>query len=498
MPQAKIMVRMDEPIGTIRPELYGQFAEHLGGCVNGGLWVGDDATIANYDGLRADAIEALRRLRVPVLRWPGGCFADDYHWRDGVGPRRQRPRTVNLWWGQTVEDNHFGTHEFLNLCRFIGAEPYLAGNVGSGTPAEMRDWVEYCNYAGDSTLARARAANGSPRALGVKYWGVGNEAWQCGGSMSPDDYAIFYKQFATFLRDFAGTELFLVACGPDGNDLEWTRRFFTKLNFGAKFNRIHGFAAHYYCGTAGPSATEYDVNQWYELLHKAAAVETLIEQQRSLMDQFDPRRQIGLVLDEWGTWHFPTPGRNPAFLWQQNTLRDALVAAITLDTFHRHADKLVMANVAQVANVLQAMILTDGPRLILTPTYHVFEMYKEHQGARSVRAEFEAPPVSFAAGEERRTLPGLSGSASIAGEMLTLSVVNPHATLPVEAAIDFGTAPPSAVHVRLLTHEDITAHNTFDDPSVLEPRERQIDAGREWAHVFPPASVTVLRARVAS
>ena len=497
MPRAKITVHLDEPHGpVIRPELYGHFAEHLGECVYGGLWVGEDSPIPNHAGLRADAIDALRRIKPAVLRWPGGCFADDYHWEDGVGPRRERPRTVNLWWGQTVETNHFGTHEFLNLCRFLGAEPYLAGNVGSGSPAEMRNWLEYCNYAGDSTLARRRAANGSPRPFGVKYWGVGNENWNCGGAFCPEDYAAEYKRFATYLRDFGGTRPFLIGCGPDGNDLEWTRRFFAKLGTRG-LGLIHGYAAHYYCGTAGPSATEYDVNQWYELLGKAAAVETLIEQQRAAMDEFDPGRRVGLVLDEWGTWHLPTPGRNPAFLWQQNTLRDALVAAITLDTFNRHADKLVMANVAQVANVLQAMILTEGGRMVLTPTYHVFEMYQSHQGGRAVRATFEAPPISYAAGEQRRQLHGLSGSASMKDGVLTLSVVNPHATLPVDAAVELrGARSWGEPNVRVLAHDDdITAHNTFEDPDAVEPTERHVQPGAEWVNEFPPASVTTIRLR---
>ncbi|HZN65250.1 MAG TPA: alpha-L-arabinofuranosidase C-terminal domain-containing protein [Tepidisphaeraceae bacterium] len=497
MPAAKITVLPDEPIGVIRPELYGHFAEHLGGCVDGGLWVGEDSPIPNYGGLRADAIEALRRLNPPVLRWPGGCFADDYHWQHGVGPRRERPRTVNLWWGQTVENNHFGTHEFLNLCGFLGAKPYLAGNVGSGTPAELRDWVEYCNFAGDSTLARRRAANGSPRPFGVRYWGVGNENWNCGGSFCPEDYAAEYRRFATYLRDFSGTELFLIACGPDGNDLDWTRRFFTKL--GRKFSRIHGYAAHYYCGTAGPSATEYSVDEWYELLAKAAAIETLIVQQRETMDRFDPKRRVSLVIDEWGTWHLPTPGRNPAFLWQQNTLRDALVAAITLDAFNRHCDKLAMCNVAQVANVLQAMILTEGEKLVLTPTYHVFDLYQHHQGGHAVRAEFDAPPVRFAAGEQRGELAGLSGSASVRDGLLTLSVVNPHATLPAECSIDLRGRAVGDVEVATLTHDDIAAHNTFDSPDVLRPTSRRVESpGAALTHLLPSASVTVFRTRLVS
>ena len=499
MSRATITVHLDEPPGpVIRPELYGQFAEHLGSCVYGGLWVGEDSPIDNHGGLRADAIEALRRLRVPVLRWPGGCFADDYHWEDGVGPRRERPRTVNLWWGQTVETNHFGTHEFINLCRYLGAEPYLAGNMGSGSPAEMRNWLEYCNFSGDSTLARRRSANGSPQPFGVRYWGVGNENWNCGGAFCPEDYAAEYRRFATYLRDFGGTRPFLIGCGPDGNDLDWTRRFFGKLGTRG-LAMINGYAAHYYCGTAGASATEFDTHQWYELLDKAAAVERLIEQQRSLMDEFDPQRRVGLVLDEWGAWHLPTPGRNPAYLWRQNTLRDALVAAITLDTFNRHADKLVMANIAQVANVLQAMILTEGERMVLTPTYHVFEMYGVHQGARSVRTTIDGPGVSYAIGDQRREMPGLSGSASLRDGVLSLSFVNVHATLPAEVMIDLRggtTSGETRARVRVLTHEELTAHNTLDSPSTLEPTERVVDVTGEWVYQSPPASVTVLQLRL--
>ena len=494
MARAKITVHLNEPLGTIAPELYGHFAEHLGGCVDGGLWVGEDSPIPNFAGLRADVIEALRKLNPPVLRWPGGCFADDYHWRDGTGIRRDRARTVNIWWGQTVENNHFGTHEFLNLCRFIGAQPYLAGNVGSGSPAELRDWVEYCNFPGDSSLARQRAANGSPQPFGVRYWGVGNENWNCGGSFCPEDYAAEYRRFATYLRDFGGTKIFLIACGPDGNDLDWTRRFFTKL--GPKFNRIHGYAAHYYCGTAGPSATDFDADDWYELLYKATLIERLIEQQRALMDEFDPHRRVRLVIDEWGTWHLPTPGRNPAFLWQQNTLRDALVAAITLDTFNRHADSLAMCNIAQVANVLQAMVLTEGEKLVLTPTYHVFDLYQAHQGAQSVRLSIEAPPLPVAHGDQRASLPGLTGSASVKNGLLTLSLVNPHASLPLDVSIRIVDASPRVAQVAVLAHADLAAHNSFDDPDNLRPRDEEIAvAGNDWVYTCPPASVNVLQVR---
>jgi alpha-N-arabinofuranosidase len=494
---AKITILPDEPIATINPNLYGHFAEHLGSCVTGGVWVGEDSPIPNTAGLRDDLIEAFRRINPPILRWPGGCFADDYHWRDGVGPRKDRPVTVNTWWGQALEDNAFGTHEFINFCRLIGAQPYLAGNLGSGTVREMRDWVEYCNFDRPSTLARLRAAHGSPMPLGVKYWGVGNEAWGCGGNFCPEDYAKEYRRYATYLRDFGGTELFLIACGPDGNKPDWTRKFLKKLSTADKrFNcRIHALGAHYYCGTAG-TATEYTTDQWYELLHRAAGVEQLILDQRAAMDEFDPQRSIGLAVDEWGTWHPPTPGRNPAHLWQQNTMRDALVAALTLDAFNRHADKVVMANIAQAANVLQALFLTDGEKLVLTPTYHVFDLYKDHQAARSVRLEIEGPEASFVLGEERGRMPALAGSASIKGTQLTLTISNTHARLPVDASLDLPGLAPRVIDAAVLTHDDIHAHNAFEQPETVTPQAAQVPTGAELRWTFPPASVTRIALRL--
>jgi alpha-N-arabinofuranosidase len=462
--------------------------------VNGGVWVGEDSAIPNTAGLRDDLVEAFRRIRPPVIRWPGGCFADDYHWADGVGPRRERPKTVNTWWGGGVEDNGFGTHEFITFCRLVGAQPYLAGNLGSGSVREMRDWVEYCNYDRPSTLAMRRAANGSPMPFGVKYWGVGNEAWGCGGNFCPEDYAAEYKRYATYLRDFGGTPLFLIACGPDGNQVDWTRRFLKKIASADKrFNcRIHGLGAHYYCGTAG-TATEYTTDQWYELLQKAAGVERLILEQRAVLDEFDPERRIGLILDEWGTWHPPTPGREPCHLWQQNTLRDALVAAITLDTFNRHADKVIMANIAQAVNVLQALFLTQEEKLVLTPTYHVFDLYQEHPGGRGVRAEFESATTSFVVGEEKRTMPALAGSASIKGKALTLTVTNVHARLPVEASIEVRGRAIGQMEATVLTSDDLHAHNTFDAPDVLRPASAATSGGTA---TFPPASVTRLQMRL--
>jgi alpha-N-arabinofuranosidase len=491
VPNCRIRLYPHKHNGLIRPELYGHFAEHLGAGIYGGIWVGEESSIPNFGGIRSDVLDALRQLHPPVLRWPGGCYADDYHWEDGVGPRTGRPRRVNTWWGQTLETNSFGTHELIQVCRTLGAEPYIAGNVATGSPRELRQWVEYCNFSGDSTLGRRRAQNGSPAPFGVRYWGIGNEAWGCGGWFSPDDYAVEYKRFATFVREFGGTSPFLIACGPDGNDLNWTRQFISKLG---RFPHLHAVAAHYYCGTAGPSATNFNVDQWYELLEKSLRIEQLITDQRSLLDEFDPGRRIGLLIDEWGTWHLPTPGRNPAHLWQQNTLRDALVAALTLDVFNRHADKLVMANIAQMVNVLQAMILTEGDKMLTTPTYHVFELYRSHQGARNVECVFEAPEISFVAGEQKRQVPGLAGSASVKTDLLTLSVVNLHATLPVPAVIDLGCGRLRDATVSVLSHADLAAHNTFEFPETIKPQTAAWESNGQ--HVFPPASVTVIRGRL--
>lgn len=491
MADAKLTIQLQDPIGRINPNLYGHFSEHLGTCINEGLWVGEESPTPNVGGIRSDAVAALRRISPPVLRWPGGCFADDYHWEDGVGPRKDRPRRVNVWWGETIEDNCFGTQEFISLCRAIGAQPYIAGNLGSGSPREMRDWVEYCNFSGDSTLARRRTADGSPSPLGVRFWGVGNENWGCGGHFSPEDYAVEYKRYSTYLRDFGGNPLFLIACGPCGNDPEWTRRFFTELG---TYRRIHGLAAHYYCGTAG-TATEYSVDQWYELIHRSLAMERLILQHRAIMDGFDPERKIGLVMDEWGTWHPPTPGRNPHHLWQQNTLRDALVAAATLNIFNRHADKVVMANIAQTVNVLQSLLLTDGAKLALTPTYHVFDMYQNHQGGQSLRLSIESEEIAFRAGAAELKLPELNASASVKDNVLTLSVVNTHAQRPVEAGITLQGGRFTELSVSELTHKDIHAHNTFDAPQTLKPRNSLLGLnGTQWHHTFSPASVTVFRA----
>ena len=492
MSKAKISVSLYDQVATINPNVYGHFAEHLGACIYGGAWVGEDSPIPNIGGIRRDVVEALRNIKPAVIRWPGGCFADDYHWQDGIGARASRPRRVNIWWGKAIESNAFGTHEFIRFCRLVGAEPYICGNVGSGSPTELRNWVEYCNFPAGTTLSDLRAANGSPEPFNVRYWGVGNENWGCGGSFCPEDYGVEYKRFATYLqRGLDDPAPFLIACGPNGNNTDWTRRFLTKIMPQGRL-RINGYAAHLYFGTAG-TATEYTEEQYYQLIQRCLAMETLIRQQRGLLDGFDPERKIGLIIDEWGTWH--AGRKEPEFmLWQQNTVRDAVIAALSLDTFNRHADTVVMSNIAQTINVLQALILTDGPKMITTPTYHVYEMYQHHQGGQSLRTVFEADPISFKLDEKAESMAGLNGSASLKDGVLTLSVVNPSATAAVETSIELFGGQAKSGALTVLAHADIHAHNTFESPATVAPQTGTLAvSSHRLNHTFPPASVTVFR-----
>ena len=504
MPDHRISVSLNHPIATIHPNIYGHFAEHLGACIYDGIWVGEESAIPNTNGIRNDVVAAMKKIAPPVIRWPGGCFADDYHWRDGIGPRDNRPERINIWWGEAIETNHFGTHEFIEFCRMVGAAPYLVGNVGSGTPGELRDWVEYCNFPGGSTLAGERSANGSPDPFQVEYWGVGNENWGCGGNMDSQDYAAAYRQFATYMREFGGTTPYLIACGPANNDIDWTLRFFEKFDRPRR-PRIDAFAAHYYARKRDPqpntsystytgTATDYDEAQWYCQIHAGLEMEPLVVQQRAAMDSFDPDRKIGLIVDEWGTWHPPTEGHHPRHLWQQNTMRDALVAATTLDIFNRHADKVVMSNIAQTINVLQAMILTDGDRMLTTPTYHVYDMYQVHQNGTSLQTQVETDDISFEINREQNTVPALSGAASLKGNVLSLSVVNSHADSPIETVLNLLGGSAKSVSLTTLASNDIHAHNTFDQPEAVSPQGRTLSAsGSDLTVTFEPASVNLLR-----
>ena len=480
----KATIHADKPGATINKEIYGQFSEHLGTCIYGGLWVGENSPIPNINGYRKDVFEALKKLQVPVLRWPGGCFADDYHWMDGIGPKDQRPSLRNNNWGGTIEDNSFGTHEFLNLCEMLGCEPYISGNVGSGTVKEMAQWVEYMTSDGDTPMARLRRQNGRDKAWHVKYFGIGNEAWGCGGNMTPEYYSDEFRKFNTYLRDQGKNRLYRIASGASDYDYNWTKVLMEKIG-----KQMQGVSLHYYTcsgweGSKG-SATKFDTDQYYWALGKCLEIEEVIKKHKAIMDEADPEGKIGLLVDEWGTWWDEEPGTVPGHLYQQNALRDAFVASLSLDVFHKYTDRVKMANIAQVVNVLQSMILTDQVgtgHMVLTPTYHVFEMYTPFQEATYLPLDLESEvmQVSKAYFKEKegardagyRPCPQLSGSAAKTKNgsiVLALTNVSLDKGQTVEFNIDGFKA--KTVSGRILTSKKADDYNDFINPDVVAPRE---------------------------
>ncbi len=449
---------------VIPAEIYGQFAEHLGTCIYGGLWVGPDSEIENIEGYRTDVFEALKALEVPVLRWPGGCFADEYHWRDGIGPREDRPRMVNNNWGGTVEDNSFGTHEFLNLCEKLGCEPYISGNVGSGSVEEMAKWVEYMTAA-DGPMARLRKQNGREKPWKVKYFGVGNESWGCGGDMRAPFYADLYRRYAIYCRNYSGNRLYKIASGASDYDYDWTETLMKQA--AAKMN---GISLHYYTvkgwvGSKG-SATQFSDDEYYWTLGKAREIEPVILRHKAIMDSYDPQRRIGLLVDEWGTWFDQEPGSVPGHLYQQNTMRDAMVAALTLNIFHRHTDRVKMANIAQIANVLQSMVLTRGDKMVLTPTYHIFYLYKGHQDAEYVPSTCSARSRKLRGG---RSVPDVDVTASRKEGVYHVSLTNPDLQTARKVVVAFDVLKPSQVEGALLTSAKISDYNDFDAADKVHP-----------------------------
>ena len=489
MNTTSLTIDIDATHGVIRPELHGHFLEHLGTATYGGMWVGDTSPIPNIRGWRKEAVEFLKDLDIPVLRWPGGCYADDYHWREGIGPPSERPHRVNLWWGMTTEDNSVGTHEFMDLCRLLGAEPYLAGNLGSGTPQELRDWMEYCNYPAGSALSDRRIANGSPEPFRVRYWGVGNESWACGGHMKPEEYCSRYVQFATYLRPFGGVEPVLIAVGPNSNDKEWTQRFFEYFWTGRSWPvRIHGFAMHFYSwGKSTP--TEYTVETMREQLSSFAAMETAIGDQMSIMDRFRRDERVGRVLlaiDEWGTWDKSAEEteRTHGQFWQLGTMRDGLAAAMALNVFHRQAEHLLMCNLAQLVNVLQSPLLTRGERCLRTPTFHALRMCKGHRGKTALA--FDQGPTSA---DE------LSVSASRSETELTLTLVNPLHDTRREVQCRLARGRFGSASAELLHHTDFNHANTFEEPDAIIPRPIPVTPSQQSITVdLPPLSVMVITA----
>lgn len=450
----------------IPKEIYGQFSEHLGSCIYGGLWVGPESDIPNIDGYRMDVFNALKELKVPVMRWPGGCFADDYHWRDGIGPREERTKMVNNNWGGTLEDNSFGTHEFLNLCEMLGIEPYISGNVGSGTVEEMSKWVEYMTAA-NGPMAELREKNGRKEPWKVKYFGIGNEAWGCGGNMVPEYYSNQYRTYSTYLRDYHGNHLYKIASGASDYDFNWTDVLMKNVGF-----KMNGISLHFYTcrsweGSKG-SATDFDESEYYWTIGKCLEIEPIIEKHDSIMTSYDPDKRIGLLVDEWGTWFDTEPGTNPGHLFQQNTMRDAVVASLSLDIFHRHSDRVKMANIAQVANVLQAMVLTKEDQMVLTPTYHVFKMYNVHQDAEFLPMKNSAATIAVEGG---RTMPEVSATASRdAAGAIHVSMTNPDLKAARKVSLDAGELKGRSVTATIISGK-MNEFNDFGKPEKISIKD---------------------------
>ncbi len=490
---ASLTVRADQPGPVINRNIYGQFSEHLGHCIYDGIWVGEDSPIPNTDGYNNAVLAALKDLHVPILRWPGGCFADEYHWRDGIGPREKRPSMYNSHWGGVVENNHFGTHEFLNLCERLGIEPYVCLNVGSGTVQEAMEWVEYMTSDAQSPMANLRRANGRDKPWKVRYLAIGNESWGCGGNMRPEFYADNYRRYNTFVKNYGGrgNEVYRVACGPSEGDYGWTDTLM-KLAGG----QMDGLALHYYTIPTGDwaskgSATEFGRPLYYGALANTLRMEDLVGRHSAIMDRYDPKKRVGLIVDEWGVWTDVEPGTNPGFLYQQNSMRDAIIAALNLHIFQAHADRVRGANIAQMINVLQAMILTDKERIVLTPTYHVFEMFRPHQGAVSLPLQLTT--ANLAQTEAR--IPEVSASASRDSEgRIHLSLVNTNPDGPVDVACRIEGAEIKSVTGRILAAPSMTSHNTFDAPHEVEPKAftGATASGGGLAVTLPPLSVVVL------
>ena len=469
---AKLVIDANRKLSKINKEIQGQFSEHLGRCIYEGLYVGEHSEIPNVNGMRTDVVEALKKIKVPVLRWPGGCFADEYHWKDGIGPKESRKKMINTNWGGVVEDNSFGTHEFFELCRQIGCETYINGNMGSGTVQEMSEWVEYMTFDGVSPMADLRAENGHEKPWTVDFFGIGNENWGCGGNMNPEFYGNMYRRYQTFVRDYDGNKkIRKIACGANSDDYEWTQEVMK-----ACFRRISpqqhgmmdGLSLHYYTVPETwdhkGSATEFAEKDWYKTMKKTMYMEELIRRHSAIMDQYDPDKKVGMIVDEWGTWYDVEPGTNPGFLYQQNTMRDALVAGINLNLFNKHSDRVKMANIAQMVNVLQSMILTEGEKLVKTPTYHVFDLYQVHQENDLLASSLETEQVGL---EDEYMVPNLTESVSVDANgvlHITMTNVDLEKAYPVEAVL----LGKEAGEIKA---EIVTGHmqdkNTFEAPETV-------------------------------
>lgn len=491
----KLVINASVKKEKIDKNIYGHFAEHLGRCIYDGIWVGEDSQIPNIRGFRRDVVEALKKIKAPIIRWPGGCFADEYHWRDGIGPIDSRKKTINNHWGGVLETNRFGTHEFFEFCDLVGAEPYICGNVGSGTVQEMMEWIEYLNASVESGTVLLRKKNGKDKPFGLKYFGVGNENWGCGGRMRPEYYADLYKRYQSYVKQYDDYKIFKIACGPKDEDYNWTDVLMRDARC-----HMEGLALHYYTRlfSSGEnknerrgSALDFDEADWFTILKYAYATDDLIARHSAIMDRYDPEKRVALIVDEWGTWFDVEPGTNPGFLYQQNSIRDALVAGISLNIFNNHCDRVRMANIAQTINVLQAMALTEGDKMILTPTYHVFDMFKVHQDATLLPSFVDCDTYTF----NGESIPRISCSASMdAVGKVHVSLCNVDTKVPAQVECDVQGRNLSTPTGTVLVGEQINSHNSYTDPERVRPaqfKDFKI-ANSKLTAILPPMSVVVM------
>ncbi|WP_295128045.1 alpha-L-arabinofuranosidase C-terminal domain-containing protein [uncultured Chitinophaga sp.] len=488
---ARLLVNAHAPKETISRHIYGHFSEHLGRCIYDGFWVADSMQVPKKDRIRLDVVDALKKIKVPNLRWPGGCFADEYHWRDGIGPRENRPKMVNSSWGNVTEDNSFGTHEFLELCELIGCDPYISANVGSGTVQEMNNWVEYLNFDGLSPITDTRKKNGRDKPWKVQFWGVGNESWGCGGNMTPEYYAGEYRRYATFCKNYPGVALKKIVSGANSNDYNWTEVMMRNIPLGMMW----GVSLHHYTvpktWREKGSATQFDEKEYFLAMNSCLKMEELINRHSTIMDKYDPGKRVALVVDEWGIWTDVEPGTNPAFLYQQNSMRDAIIAGTTLNIFNNHADRVKMAELAQTVNVLQSVILTKGRQMVLTPTYHIFDLYKVHQDAKLLPVQLSAPDYSL--GGDKLAAVNVSASQDASGA-IHISFVNIDPNKDITIRTSLNGANWKTIDGQIMTSPKFTDINSFEEPNKVKPAafKGAKKEGNDLTVTLPKLSVVVL------